>query len=210
MLRTLIVFLIATGVQAGPITYSVVVNTGSISGQSGNVDFQFNPGCGLSDPAFVTISAFSSNGTLAGTPALAGGATGTLPPLVTIHNTSGFNDYSDAFTFGSFLSFLVRLDGAALTAPSGTATAGSVFAFSLFNSDFSAALLTTDTVNGVLVQADVDTRGKVTITNFGAPGTTSVTALPEPDSASLVMLALAGVALARIQRFQAIIFRATT
>jgi hypothetical protein len=77
-----------------------------------------------------------------------------------------------------------------------------VFAFSLFNSDFSAALLTTDTVNGVLVQADVDTRGKVTITNFGAPGTTSVTALPEPASASLVMLALAGVAFARIRNLR--------
>src|ERR1700687_722106 len=126
MLRTLTIFLIAIGLQASPIAYSVVVNTSSISGQLGNVDFQFNPGGGISDPAFVTLSAFSSNGTLAGTPVLTGGVTGTLPPLVTIHNTSGFSDYSDAFTFGSFLSFLVKLDGAALAAPSGTATAGSV------------------------------------------------------------------------------------
>jgi hypothetical protein len=125
--------------------------------------------------------------------------TGTLPPLVTIHNTFAFNDYSDAFTFGSFLSFQVKLDGAALTSPSGTATAGSVFAFSLFNSDFSAALLTIDTVNGVLVQADINTQGKVTVTNFGAPQTTTVTPVPEPALAGVVVLALAAIGFARIR-----------
>src|SRR5260370_16467139 len=105
MLRTLIIFLIATGLQAGPVTYSVVVNTSSISGQSGNIDFQFNPGGGISDPAFVTISAFSSNGTLAGQPALAGGPTGTRPPLGPIHKTSELHHNSHHFNLRPFPSF---------------------------------------------------------------------------------------------------------
>jgi PEP-CTERM motif-containing protein len=197
MLKKIALFLVAAGLQAAPITYSVFVNTSSIAGVSGNVDFQFNPGFGISDPAFVTISMFSSNGSLAGSPVVSGDATGTLPPLVTIHNTTAFNDYADGFTFGSFLSFFVRFDGAAVTAPSAAATSGSSFAFSLFNSDFSAPLLSTDTVNGVLVQGDVNLDGTVSIQNFGISGTTSADAVPEPASALLIALGLAATALVR-------------
>ena len=197
MLKKLALFLLAAGLHAAPITYSVIVNTSSISGLSGNVDFQFNPGFGATDPAFVVISMFSSNGTLAGSPVITGDATGTLPPAVTIQNTTAFNDYSDVFLFGSFLSFLVRFDGVALTSPSATATSGSTFAFSLFNSDFTAPLLSTDTVNGVLVQGDVGLNGTVTTQNFSAGGVASVGAVPEPASALLIAFGLAGIAFIR-------------
>jgi hypothetical protein len=153
------------------------VNTSSIAGASGNVDFQFNRGALITDPAFVTISMFASDGTLAGAAVSTGDVTGTLPD-VTIRNTTALNDYTDGFTFGSFLSFRVRFDGTALTSPSPAATSGSAFAFSLFNSDFSAALLTSDTVNGALVQGDVNLDGTVTITNFGTGRTTTVTQVP--------------------------------
>ena len=197
MLKKLALFLAAAGLQAAPITYSVIVNTSSISGVSGNVDFQFNPGFGATDSAFVMISTFSSNGTLAGLPIITGDVTGTLPPAVTIHNTTAFNDYSDGFIFGSFLSFLVRFDGTALTSPSATATSGSTFAFSLFNSDFTAALLSTDTVNGALIQGDVNLDGTVSIQNFSAGGTASADAVPEPASALLIALGLAGISVIR-------------
>lgn len=191
--------LTASGLEAAPITYSVLVNTTSISGVSGNVDFQFNPGSGITDPAFVTISSFASNGILAGAPDRVGDVTGTLPDVI-IRNTSGLNDYADGITFGSFLSFLVRFDGTALTSPSPGATSGSTFAFTLFNSDFGSTLLSTDAVNGALVQGDVNTHGAVAITNFGTDRTTTVTPVqvvtpvPEPGTLLLVGAGLAAAA----------------
>jgi hypothetical protein len=195
MLKAFGLLMLAAGLYGAPVTYLVSVNTTSISGLPGNIDFQFNPGIGSSDPAFVTISSFSSDGTLAGSPFIAGDVTGTLPPGVTIHNTTAFNDYADGFTFGSVLSFFVSFDGPALTSPSGTASSGSAFGFSLFNSDFSAPLLTNDS-DGFLVVGDVDTRGNVTISNFGVDETTTVTQIPEPASAGLIALGLLGLAIA--------------
>jgi len=187
------------GLEASAITYAVLVDTTSIAGVPGNVDFQFNPGALITDPAFVTISMFASDGTLAGAQVLTGDVTGALP-AVTIHNTTAFNDYADGFTFGSFLSFHVRFDGTALTSPTGAATSGSVFAFSLFNSDFSSAFLTSDGVNGVLVQADVNLDGTITVTNFGIGRTTTVTEVqngtpvPEPGTVLLVGAGLVVIA----------------
>ena len=199
MLKTLTLFLLAASLRADVVTYSVLVNTSSISGQSGNIDFQFNPGNVTSDPAFVRISAFSPAGGLGGSPSIIGNVTGTLPSPVRIDNTSALNDYTQAFTFGSTLSFLVGFNGPALTAPSGTATAGNAFGFSLFNSDFSAALLTVDP-DGFLVTGQVDTLGHVTMASFGTPGPAPVvivTATPEPRFAGVLVVALAGLAIGR-------------
>jgi len=196
MLRTLMLFAITVGLYADPVNYAVTVDTSSISGTSGNIDFQFNPGFGTFDPAFVTILSFASDGTLAGSPMVMGDVTGTLPPGLTIQNTTGLNDYTEGFTFGNTLSFLVTFGGQAITSPSGTATAGSTFAFSLFNSDFSSALLTTDAVNGALVEGDVDTQGHIAVTNLGVDSTTDVSPVPEPAWAGTIAAGLLGLAIA--------------
>jgi hypothetical protein len=43
-------------IRADFITYDITVNTSSLSGQGGNLDFQFNPGNGSALGATVTIT----------------------------------------------------------------------------------------------------------------------------------------------------------
>ena len=204
MLKTTAFFLLfALGASADILpAFSIQVDTTSILGTTGNLDFQFNPGNFGADSAVVTIDNFSSTGTLAGPPMLIGAVTGALPGAVTIHNNPGLNDYTEGFTFGNSLLFRVSFSGPAVASPSGTSSAGSSFAFSLFNSDFSAALLTSDQ-DGILVREDVDTLGKITTSNFGAGGSTSVSAVPEPAGAGLAVIGLAAVGIA-IRRLRAV------
>jgi len=103
--------------SADLITYDVTVNTSSISGTVGSLDFNFNPGPLITQSASLQILDFSGNGTLAGSPLLTGDVSGTLPATVTFDNGSVFNDYFEGFTFGTKLSFDVSLYGPALSSP---------------------------------------------------------------------------------------------
>ncbi len=80
------------------------VDTSSILGQSGYIDLQFNPGTGSAGLASAVVTSFTSNATL-GVASPTGGVTGTLPAAVTITNTTPFNDYFQAITFGNAVSF---------------------------------------------------------------------------------------------------------
>jgi hypothetical protein len=119
--------------SAAPITYDVTVNTASISGTVGSLDFEFNPGPNVTQAADLQILNFASDGTLAGGPTLTGDVAGTLPATLTFDNGTVFNDYFEGFTYGSALSFQVSLYGPALSSPNGTATSGSTFAFSMYS-----------------------------------------------------------------------------
>jgi hypothetical protein len=178
--------------SASPITYLVTVNTSSIVGTGGSLDFQFNPGGLVSQPANLQILNFLSNGTLAGGPSLSGDVSGTLPGPLSFDNGTVFNDYFEGFTFGTTLSFNVSLSGPALSSPNGLATSGSAFGFSMF-SDAAGTIpaLTTDTTNGLAVTVNVNLDGSTTLTNFSTQTTTS--AIPEPGSLALAGLALAGL-----------------
>jgi hypothetical protein len=112
---------VASLASAEPITYDVTVNTSSIAGTMGALDFQFNPGPLITQPASLQILDFTSNGSLAAC-ALnfqgfcpTGDVTGTLPSTVTFNNDTAFNDYFDDFTYGTFISFDVSLYGPALS-----------------------------------------------------------------------------------------------
>ncbi len=69
----------ASMASAAPITYDVTVNSSSISGTAGSLDFNFNPGPLVTQPASLQILNFTSDGTLAGSPVLTGDVTGALP-----------------------------------------------------------------------------------------------------------------------------------
>jgi hypothetical protein len=180
---------------AGPITYDVTVNTSSISGTAGSLDFNFNPGPLVTQAASLQILNFTSNGSLAGSPLLTGDVAGSLPATLTFDNGTGFNDYFEGFTYGTKFSFEVSLYGPALSAPDGVSTSGSTFAFSMFSDPAGTVpALTTDTTDGFAFTVDVNLNGTTTVTNSSAQ-TTVVAAggggavVPEPRTLTLMALA---------------------
>lgn len=187
-------FCLAAVATADSITYAVTVDTSSISGTAGSLDFNFNPGPLVSQSASLQLLNFTANGTLAGfCHCGTGDVSGQLPATVTFDNGTGFNDYFDDFTFGTTLSFDVSLYGPALSAPDGVSPSGSTFAFSMF-SDAAGTVpaLTTDTTDGFAFTVDVNLDGTTTVNNFSSQTTVvpAVASTPEPSS-----LALTGAAL---------------
>ena len=201
MLRTIslcIAFLLTTATLAvaDPITYNVTVDTSSISGTSGSLDFQFNPGPLTTQAASLQILDFSSDGSLAGSPSLTGDVSGALPGTLTFDNGTQFNDYFDDFTFGSTLSFQVSLYGPALSSPDGVSTSGSDFAFSMFSDPpGTIPTLTTDTVDGFASTIDVNLDGTTTVTDPSIQTIiASSTVIPEPSNLLLMATGFCGLA----------------
>jgi len=183
------------GTAAGDEIFSFVVDTSSIAGTAGSLDFNFNAGPLTSQSALADILNFSSDGSLAGSPILTGDVLGALPSTVTFDNGGAFNDYFDGFTFGSTLAFEVRLYGPAVNSPDGVSTSGSSFAFSMFSdAGGTMPVLTTDTTDGFAITLDVNLDGSVTPTLFSSQTTLVPAAVPEP--ASMLLLASALVAIA--------------
>jgi hypothetical protein len=197
-------FLFPSGrVLAGPITYLVTVNTSAINGTSGFLDFGFAPG-NDSQNAFVTVSSFSSSGSLTGVPQVSGGVSGALPVAVTIDNSTQFNDYFQGFNYGTAITFLVTFGGPAVTSPNGTSTSGSTFGFGMFDGTGTNPLLTTD-LNGNTFTVDVNLDGTTTITTFlsnsqGGAAVATVQPTPEPSAFVLVGLGLVAIALTHRRR----------
>src|ERR1017187_5912748 len=85
--------------SAGPITYDVTVDTSSILGTAGSLDFNFNPGPLGSQAASLQILNFVGDGTLVNCAANVQGfcptghVTGTLPGTLNFDNGAAFNDY---------------------------------------------------------------------------------------------------------------------
>lgn len=186
--------------MADPLTYEFTVNTSSISGTAGSLDFNFNPGPLVTQAASLQILDFSSNGSLAGNcPCGTGDLSGQLPATITFDNGTAFNDYFDQFTYGSTLSFDVSLYGPALSSPDGISTSGSAFAFSMFSdTDGTVPVLTSDTIDGFAVTVNVNLDGTTTVTNYSLQ--TSVTPLTgattTPEPGTLALIGIAGVVFA--------------
>ncbi len=171
--------------------YSISISTASVAGTAGFLDLQLNPGPD-SQLAFVELLNFTSDGSLNGSPQVSGGVMGTLPGMVRIDNTTGFNDYFQPFLFGQSVSLVLALDGPALTSPDGTAISGSSFGLGLFDGN-QDPILTTDP-NGFIVTVEVNIDGTTTPRVFpasdgGEPAAT-IGSVPEPNSAVLIGLGM--------------------
>jgi hypothetical protein len=196
----------AAALQAGPISYSVTVNTSALNGQSGNLDFQFNGGNPPYDPATATVSLFSTNGVL-GSPAILSGSVtpgnAQLPSGFALNNTAIFNDLFQPIVFGSQIQFTVTLSGIALTSPSGSTASGSTFLFSLYDASGINPLLTSDPSGGVAA-IQVNQNGTTTpqaLPNGTNPSVATLAVVtPEPAAGMLLLL---GVALLGARRFTA-------
>ena len=175
--------LAASAASAGVICY-VTVDTSSLAGTNGAIDFNFNPGPLITQAASVDIVNFSSDGT-PGTASTIGDVTGVLPSTITINNTNALNDYFTDFLFGNTLSFRVDFYGPAVDSPDGVSTSGSSFAFSMF-SDAAGTVpaLTTDSLNGYALTVDLNPDGTTALTKYSNE-TTADLVTPEPATLPL-------------------------
>ena len=195
---------VASVVRAGNL-YPVSVDTSSIAGTSGSLDFNFVPGPLVSQAALLQLLNFASDGTLNGSPFLTGDVSGgPLPAIVYFDNGTQLNDYFQAFTFGTTLSFDVILTGPAVELPDGTSTSGSTFAFSMF-SDAGGTLpvLTTDMVNGIAATISINLDGTTTAAVLSSQTDVGPEIAPEPGTFAVtgIMIGLAG-AFFRLRRRQ--------
>lgn len=193
----------AVSASAAPITYDVTINTSSIAGVAGSLDFNFSPGPLTTQAASLQILGLSSDGTSVGPPALTGDVSGVLPSTLTFDNGTVFNDYFEGFTYGSTLSFDVSLYGPALSSPDGVSTSGSLFAFSMFSDAAGTTpALTNDTTDGFAFIVNVNPDGSTTLTDYSDQ--TSVgpetSATPEPGSLLLVASGLAMLTIVLLRR----------
>jgi PEP-CTERM motif len=186
--------------MADGVTYNVTVNTSSIAGTAGSLDFQFNPGGLVTQAANLQILGLTTDGAL-GTGMATGDAAGTLPGTVTFDNGSGYDDYFTSFTFGNTISFLLNLFGPAVTSPDGTSTSGSSFAFSIFSDPAgSIPALTTDTTNGFALAANINLDGTISLNNYSSELTAAPVATPEPGTLLLLGSGLSALAFLRKRR----------
>ena len=171
--------------------YLVNVNTSSVNGSSGYLDFQFNPGGLDSQSANVTITGFTG-GVLGGAPVVAGNVTGTLPGTVWFVNNQPYNDYFQDFTYGNAFSFIVSLAGPALESPNGTSATSSTFLVGLYDNS-QIPILTTD-FSGSVGAIDINLDGTTTSTSFPmSEGSGSVVTFDEltvPEPCTLLLLAV--------------------
>lgn len=184
------------GSASADFTYQITVDTSSLNGLTGNLDFQLNPGGSSAEAVTAVITNFNAlGGTLASSNTLTGDASGLLPGQLTLDNGTGFNDIFQGFTFGTSLSYDVTFSGPALSSPGGTF--GSSFAFSLYDSSGTTPLLTTDT-NGSVVTMNVNASGTISVERFPqaagnttpAASDTPVNSVPAPPSLVLLLSAV--------------------
>jgi hypothetical protein len=178
--------------QAASITYEVHVDTTSLSGTDGYLDFQFNPGGLDALAATATITGFNPYDATLIPPAMpTGDVSGELPGDVTLGNSGGFNDYFHGLTFGGQFSFFLTLAGDALS-PASTPLGGTAFSLLLFGVDGFTPLLTVDP-DGRLASLQIGPTGAVGVETFAraqggdpAATVTELTAVPEPTTLLLV------------------------
>lgn len=202
--RTLILNVLLSVLPVGAATiFQVTVDTTSLSGQSGVINLQFNPGGVTSQPASALVTLFTGAALGNVIPPTSGPVTGTLPANNLTFQNSANTDYAHQITlFNNSFQFRITLDGIALTAPN-NGPAGTSFGLFLYAPDFTTPLLTAD---GLIAQIDINPDGTITTTGFpsGNPAATFAVVSDVPEPGTLSSLLLAGSAIALLLRRRSI------
>jgi hypothetical protein len=150
----------------GPAHYHLTIDTSSLVGKSGFLDFQFNPGAlPSSQAADVIVSQFQDGGGSLGGATLAGGASGSLAGTAHLINSSVLNELKQALTYGSPLSFDVTLEGDALNVPL-DGLFGSLLSLTLLAADGVTPLQAT-AADGTALEVGVSPTGNVALIGPG-------------------------------------------
>ncbi len=176
------------------VVYSVKIDTSSVNGSVGNLEFQFNGGAFSSQPATVKIDNFAGGSIGAGEQRSGDVSGGPLPSAVRINNTPnidltpGFNDYLTPFTYGNTLAFNVSFSGIAVTAPNSDLS-GSTFAFSLWDANQQPVLVPSSDSNpgGFAFTVGVGDSSTPQLNNFMPTGSV-VASVPEPEEYLMLLL----------------------
>lgn len=181
LIQILTVFLSVVGAAYADVVVQVDANTSPLFGDTGSVDFQFNPGAD-SQAAMVLISNFSTDGSFARTQQDTGDVMGgPITSPIMINNTLADNEDFETFTFGNSLKFDLTFSGPAVNAPNGTSLSTSVFTFSIFSDPAGTIPALTSNPNGNVATATVNLDGSVTPVSLSP-----YVAVPEPGYAWLV------------------------
>ena len=193
----------AGAAQAGNV-FLVTMNTSSINGDAGSLDFSLSSGAGSDQSLTATVYGFTG-GSYGGSQATDGDVSGgpvTSGSPVTIGpvpDVSGLNDDFETFNYGNTLSFLVSLSGPALTAPDGNATSPYEFDFFTYSDGGGTVPVLTSDPNGISGLIDVSPEGFITTTTV-SPDLTVAAPAPEPNTVWLLAGALGLLAIARSVR----------
>jgi hypothetical protein len=196
-LLTLTLSILLNVAAASASTYSVVVNTSSLSGDTGAIDFQFNPGVGTFQSATVQVSNFAGGTGGSQTVYGSGVVGGPAPAAISITNVAGQdNEVLDTCTFASSLAFTLNFSGPAITAPAGNNTARSEFSFFLYSDPAGNNPALTSDPNGVALAFALSPQGVLTA-SIPSP---DVKITPEPSSIALMCAPLALLLIGSLRR----------
>ena len=196
LLTAVLITLCTDPLHADQVT-AFAINTSSIAGTQGSIDFQFNPGPLGSQAATVQILNFSGGGYAGSqvkTGAASGGPVGNAPLILS--NATSYNDDFESFNFGNFVFFVLDFSGPAVNSPDHVSASGSSFAFSMFSNRAGTQPALTPDPTGFAGVVNLNLNGSVTALTISP----ELQIVPEPASFFLAAAFLVAISVTRLRR----------